>query len=968
MNRCTMNIIKRTLLAIFLLASALSSRAQVAVLKGYLLNAGDQSPLPGANLILTDASDSSRKLFTTSGAGGIFSFQGILHHTYYLKARYLGFKSLDRKITLDKPSLVLGPLTMIQSGRSLKEVKVIGNIPPTQANGDTIAYNARAYKTNPDATAEDLVGKMPGITVASNGSVTAHGETVQKVLVDGKPFFGNDPTTALRNLPAEVVSKVQVFDKMSDQAQFTGFDDGNSVKTMNIVTRRNKRNGQFGKFSAGYGTDGRYTIGGAINSFNKDRRISLIGLSNNVNQQNFAIQDVLGVMGTGNGGFGGGGGNFRGGPGGVGNFLVWNQPGIATTNSIGLNYSDSWGKKITVSGSYFFNNIRNNIDETLTRNYFLSSDSNQVYNEQDLSNSNNYNHRFNLRLVYTIDPHNSLIITPNLSFQNYHSLSGVSGAYMAPDSTLLSQTMNHTHTGSNGYNMGNDILYRHSFAKMGRTISVDFHTEWDKKDGNTDLYSQNNYYKTLGTQNDSLSQRSLLHSNSNLYSTNIVYTEPIGKSSQLALTYNNSLTSGVSNKNTFNYDYVASQYSQFDTALSNDYQDNYQTNLLGLNYRYRGKKGLFLMGGLSYQNALLTGKEIFPGSANVRRNYNNILTNAMLRYQFSRSRNLRIFYRSRTEPPSIAELQNAIDNSNPLQLSTGNPNLQPQTIHFMFARYSAVNMAKSRMFFAFFHIEQASNYIANSTFTAPHDTLLPGNILLNKGSQLTQPVNLSGNFSANTFLTLGLPLSFMKSNLNLSGGISYNRSPGLVNGIKNFSNNYGLNLPLVISSNISQDLDFTVSYSPSYNIIRNSIQPRLNSNYFTNSASLRFNWIFWKGFEMNSDITYNQYSGLGAGYDKAYILWNGSIGKRFLKKQNAQIQLSVFDLLNQNTSISRTPTETYIEDSRVNVLQQYFMLTFTYTLRNFKPAPNDHDHPFMIMKGGPRPMFFGHPPGGRPGG
>ncbi|MCL6524269.1 MAG: outer membrane beta-barrel protein [Thermoflavifilum sp.] len=930
--------------------------AQEASVSGILQDAGTHSPLVGATVVLIPARDTTQKLYGISDEHGQFRIDHLSNGNYRFMVTYLGYQPLQRSLTIvGNRSVALGNLHLQPSKTQLQEVKVIGQVPPTQMKGDTVEYNAQAYKTNPNATAQDLVAKMPGIQVNSDGSVTAHGETVQKVLVDGKPFFGDDPTTALRNLPAEIIDKVEVFDKMSDQAQFTGFDDGNTQKTINIVTRRDRRNGQFGKLYAGYGSNSRYSLGGNINIFNGDRRISLIGMSNNVNQQNFAFQDLLGVTGGG-GGFGRG---YRG-AGGVGNFLVGQQNGIVTTNSIGLNYSDDWGKKITVTGSYFFNNTHNDNQQTLDRTYFVSQNTNQLYHENDLSQATNYNHRFNMRMEYQINDKNSLIFTPSFNTQTYNSTNTIAGAYYTPDSLLISQTNTQRNSHNNGYNYASDLLWRHAFNKKGRTISLNIHTGLSEKNATNLLLATNSYFKDQNIF-DTTNQQSALHSNTNQIGATLDYTEPIGQKSQLLLTYNVSHTSGESDKNTYQFDPTKQQYSQLDTGLTNNYKSYYTSYQLGASYRYRANNNLFFSAGLSYQIADLEGDRVFPMNFTIKRTFYNLLGNAMMRYRMGNTQNLRIFFRTSTNAPSISQLQDVVDNSNPLQLSTGNPDLKQETSQSLFIRYSAANTDKNKMFFAFLGVQQTQNNITNATITATRDSVLTHGVVLNKGSQLTYPVNLNGYWSIRSFAGMGLPLKFIKSNLNLSAGINFSRMPGLVNYMKNYANNFGFTFPIVVSSNISENLDFTLSYTPNYNIVRNSIQPNLNSNYFSNSASARINWIFWKGLELNNDITFQKYSGLGEAYDKPYLLWNVSMGKYFFKKQNCELKLTVFDLLKQNRSINRNVTETYIENSTTNVLQQYFLVTFTYNLRNYKGVtpqpPRDH----MMIFPGMRP---GLPPGG----
>jgi len=938
--------------------------AQQISVSGSLQDGQTRTPLIGATVVLIPQRDTSQKLFGLTDAQGHFQIGNLTSGNYRLSISYLGYQSLQRTIAIEKSqSLNLGVFYLQPTKTILQEVKVVGQVPPSQMKGDTVEYNAQAYKTNPNATAEDLVGKMPGIIVNSDGSVTAHGETVQKVLVDGKPFFGNDPTTALRNLPAEIVDKVEVFDKMSDQAQFTGFDDGNTQKTINIVTRADRRNGQFGKLYAGYGTDSRYSLGGNINFFNGDRRISVIGMSNNVNQQNFAFQDLLGVTGGG-GGFGGGRGGYRG-AGGIGNFLVGQQNGIVTTNSIGLNYSDDWGKKITVTGSYFFNTSHNNNQQTIDRTYFVSQNANQLYHENDLSSSTNYNHRFNLRMEYQINDKNSLIFTPSFNTQEYNSSSSVAGAYYTPDSVMISQTNTQRNSHNTGYNFSDNLLWRHAFNKKGRTLSVNLSTSLSEKNGTNLLLANNSYFKDPSNIFDTTNQQSVLHSHTNQIGATLDYTEPIGQKSQLLLTYNTSYTTGESDKNTYQFDPIKQEYANLDTGLTNNYKSYYTANQFGASYRYRANNNLFFTAGLSYQIANLEGDRTFPMNTTIKRNFYNLLGNAMMRYKIGNTKNLRVFFRTSTNAPSISQLQDVVDNSNPLQLTTGNPNLQQETTQSLFVRYSAVNTDKNKMFFAFLGVQQTQNNITNATITATQDSVLAHGVILNKGSQLTYPVNLNGYWSIRSFATLGLPLKFMKSNLNLSGGINFSRTPGLVNNQKNYANNFGVTFPIVISSNISENLDFTLSYTPNYNIVKNSIQPNLNSNYFSNAASARINWIFWKGFELDNNITYQKYSGLGETYDKPYLLWNISFGKHFFKKQNGELQLTVFDLLKQNRSINRNVTETYIENSTTSVLQQYFLLTFTYNLRNFKGVlPQQPPRDRMFMFPGMRPPGGGPPPGG----
>ncbi|MEP6747825.1 MAG: carboxypeptidase regulatory-like domain-containing protein, partial [Bacteroidota bacterium] len=279
----------------------------LASISGILQDKTDKTPLSGATLTLSPKRDPSIKLDAVSNGRGSFTFRGVPADTFLLSISYIGYEPVDQQVVPSDTTTSLGIILVPKKTKALEGVVIIAKTPPAQQKGDTTNYNASAFKVNPDATTEDLIKKMPGITVDKNGTVTAHGDQVQKVTIDGKDFMGDDATAALRNLPSEVVDKIQVFDRLSDQAAFTGFDDGNSVKAINIVTKSGIKNGQFGRIYAGYGTAGRYNAGGNVSTFEGSRRISVVGTFNNINQQNFSSQDLLGVTS------GGGGGNFGGG-------------------------------------------------------------------------------------------------------------------------------------------------------------------------------------------------------------------------------------------------------------------------------------------------------------------------------------------------------------------------------------------------------------------------------------------------------------------------------------------------------------------------------------------------------------------------------------------------------------------------------------------------------------------------------
>lgn len=399
---------------------------------GRVQDKGDSTQLSSATVSLRAVNDSLGHRTVITDSAGSFRFNDVRPGAYELRISFVGYSDFSRSIQVDSSNADLTIGIVRNNSNELAGVVIRSTPPPVTQRGDTLQISASQFKVNPDASSEDLIRKVPGITI-ENGQVRAQGENVQRVTIDGRELFGDDAIAALRNLPAEVIDKIQVFDRLSDQAQFTGFDDGNTSKSINIVTKVNMRNGQFGRVFAGYGTDKRYQAGGNATFFKDDRRVSLVGNFNNINQQNFSQQDLLGVTSSGNnrgggnrgGGQRGGGGNNRGGGGqqwgggGNGNFLVGQQQGINRTNAFGINYTDKWGKRATVTGSYLFNNTLNNTNELSNANYF-SGRKGDIRNVLDttLSEARNTNHRVNMRIEWNLDSNNQLIITPNLSFQN----------------------------------------------------------------------------------------------------------------------------------------------------------------------------------------------------------------------------------------------------------------------------------------------------------------------------------------------------------------------------------------------------------------------------------------------------------------------------------------------------------------------------------------------------------------------
>jgi hypothetical protein len=953
-------------LSLFFLSIFLTISSNGQSVEGILQDATDKTPVPGATIKLIGSGASSKSYSTVSNNKGTFLFSDIPAGTYTLIATSIGYQDKSTVVNIGSNTNDLGIIKVAKGAKTLQTVVVKDEAPTIKQKNDTMEFGASQYKVNPDATSEDLIKKMPGITVDKNtGAVTAMGENVQKVTVDGRDFFGNDATATLRNLPADIIDKIQVFDKLSDQAQLTGFDDGNTTKAINIVTKVDMRNGNFGRIYAGYGTDDRYSAGGNVSFFNGDRRISFIGLMNNVNLQNFQTQDLLGVTNSGNRGGGGQRGGGGGAGGGGNNFTVGQQNGIAKTNSIGVNYNDSWGKKIDVTASYFFNNSNTSNNQNINQQNIITKDSSNYYEENTLSDSRNYNNRVNFRMTYKIDSSNTILLTSYLNFQSNNSLNDVTGINYIDEAlqNKISQTANNLTSEQHGNNLSNQVLFRHAFKKRGRSISLGITNSSSDKLGNNYLNAINIYsIPTITT--DTIQQYSNLKNHNNTYSFNLVYTEPISKKTLMQVNYNPSFQVNSADQETSNFDNGTSKYSLPDTSLSNKFNNTYNSQTTGVTFR-TGDRNNFVSAGISYQYSELKSDQVFPGVSHIDNVYNNILGNAFARFKFNAKSNLRIIFRSTVSPPSVTQLQNVINNTNQFFYTTGNPALQQQYNNSLIVRYNYTNTPKAQSFFANIFLQTVNNYVANATYTAAKDSVLTNSIILNKGSQISKPVNLNGYVSARSFFTYATPLKFMKSNINFNGGVSFTNLPGLLNSVENVSKTFNYNLGTVLSSNISQYIDFTLSYSANINTVKNSIQPSLNNNYFQQTAGFSANLLTKKGLFFNNDLTNQYYHGLTGTDNTNYWLWNIAIGQKFLKKQMGELKLSVFDLLKQNRSISRNVTSSYIQDVNNQVLQQYFMLTFTYKLKTFgKGKPSDENQRDFRRFGGPGGFPYGGGPDG----
>jgi hypothetical protein len=959
-------------------ATITAQTRNTGIVRGKIMDSLSSQPLKDATVSILDKSDSTLLVFGVSKVDGNFVVENIPFGTYILQVSFQGYSVIEKNFSISKAQPDFNAGTYHLSARSKDFGNVTVKTSPININGDTTEYNASHFKTKPNATAEDLLKKLPGVEVDKDGAVKAHGEDVKRVLVDGKRFFGDDPKTATRNLPTDIIDKVQVYDAQSDQSSFSGFDDGNREKTINIVTKKDRRKGIFGKASAGVGDNSRYMSSLSFNRFNGNQQISFIGQGNNINSQNFSIQDILGTMSSGNRGGGGmmggggGGGMFgagavmRGGMGSISNFLSGSSAGIATTWAGGLNYNDVWSKKTSVSGSYFYNNMRIDNNQDRFRETFSTNDSSLFNTNKYGSNNKNQNHRFNFEIDQKIDSFNSIIVRPTFSSQqsnNYSETNTFTNKALskAPgNGSSLNDSKAINSSDNDGYNFNNNILYRLRFKKRGRSLSLNFSQGLSNSSSVSNNLSFTRYYFNGNALSDTLNQVSHTDRDSKNLGGNVSYTEPMGTKGQLEVSYNYNYTINTSDQQTMRFNKTTNLYDIAEPALTNAFENTNYSHRGGLNYRRQVNKELNYTLGLAVQNATLNS---FNKTTNytISQTFNNFFPTLSVQYSKNRTKNLRFNYRGSTRQPSVTQLQPVIDISNPLNIRSGNPDLKQEFSHNFGFFYTNFDIFTFKNFIVNLNGSLTSNKICNSYFinTGRAPVVVDG-ILLGTGAQYVKPVNLNGGYNLSAFVNYGFPIRKPKSNINLMTSLSHSRDVNLVNNEKSYTRNYVVSERIRYTLNYKEKLDLNFSSSRTYTMARYSQQSTgknhaPNTDYFTQVFSIEPTYSPKSGWIFGSDFDYTINSGNSAGYNLSFPLWNASISKLVLKKKQAEIKLSVFDLLNQNKSITRTVEQNYIEDVRTTVLQRYFMISFIYNLRSFKGQQQQMPFPMnMIPRGADR--------------
>jgi hypothetical protein len=803
----------------------------------------------------------------------------------------------------------------------MSTVTVTARRPPVVINGDSIEFNAENFKTAPNAVVEDLLKKMPGIEVDKSGGITVNGKTVTKVFVNGKEFFTGDPKMATKNLPADAIDKIQVYDRKSDQAMFTGIDDGTEETAINLKVKKDRNQSNFGKLTGGAGTPSRYDAQGNWNRLNNDEQYSLIGTANNTNRQSFSNRDFSNFSGGGGGRPGGGGGmtlSFGGG-GGTDN----NAQGVATTLSGGGNYSNLFNeKKTNFNANFSLNDVeRNNISNSYTQNltpgnlFNRSSSSRSVTRNQQQSYGSTIDQKVSESFSYKF--------TPSIGKQHGTSESYDTTETFLPDvfKTKTNATRSASSSVTDASNAASNLLLRKKFAKKGRTISSTITNSYNESNSTGSQYTDQFTYGGGGNllKDSILDQHNIRKGNTITYSANVVYTEPLGKKSLLEFNAYLSQSIGKTSKKVYDKNTGSSSYDQLNTRLTNEYNSDYTYTGGGMNYRTNQRKFNFSTG-FSLQSAKLVGENVSAHSK-LNQSFQDILPSAMYQYNFSQTKNLNINYRTSTNQPSITQLQPILDQSNINRQTIGNPDLKRSYVHNLNLRFFSSKIISGRNFFATLNAAATNNSIVN------YDSILPSRVTLSK------PVNVNGAYRVNGSVNYGFGLKkiYSRVNFGLNGGMSNNISYS--NALLNTIITKTLGPSVTYSFQLDELIDIDLSSRYSYSKTNNAINAALNTNYLTKVFSAEMNNYLPFNFLLNQSFTYTINSGRAAGYNTSIPIWNASFSKFFMKNKKAELRFSAFDILNKNAGISRNVSQNQIVDQQYNVINQYFLLSFVYSLQ-----------------------------------
>ncbi|HTM67403.1 MAG TPA: outer membrane beta-barrel protein [Flavipsychrobacter sp.] len=917
-----------------------SATAQPFTIKGVVIDTLNANHLQYATVTLIRASDSILETFTRSKQDGKFSLQTPKADKYIIMITFPSFADYVDVVTVnkDKPTVDMGTIPMISKSHLLSEFVLKQQIGAIKIKGDTTEYVADSFAVREGATVEELLKKLPGIQVNKNGEVTAQGEKVQKILVDGEEFFTDDPAVVTKSLQAKAIDKVQVFDKKSDQAEFTGIDDGSREKTINLQLKDKMKKGYFGKVNVGGGTDGYFENQAMLNAFKGKRKLSVFGIVANTGKIGLGWEDRDKF---------GSGSNVEMTDDGVYNISgddddmaeSWNGTytgqGLPSAWTGGLHYSNKWLEdKLHLSGNYRYakqniETVNNNLSQTALPGAKLYQD------ERKNSYSFGERHRADLLYEWKIDSSSQLKLTANASYSETKSGNTINQTsfFVADTSIDITDTLNNGYSRSNNdatkKSQNASLLYQKKFAKKGRTISLNIDEGYRNQDATGFLFVHSNYFDPKTHTVDSVGEIDQLkryNSTSFQLSGKLSYTEPLSKIMFLELNYSPALSNNTSKRLSFDKDITETRYDVLDDTTSSNYDYNYLINTGGANLRFVLKKMNFSFGG-SVSNTYFSQEDNLTSRKNYSRSrsYNNFFPHASFIYRVpGKQSSFRFNYNGNTHQPTMDQIQPLVQNSDPNNLVVGNENLKQEFRNSFNLSYNSYKILSGTYTYI-----SAGGYFVNDAISQSQTTS-------NDGRSVYQYINVNGNY--NSWAYGGYGKTFQKLNLRVGAGLSASLShiTNYINGIKNESSNnrYELSIPI----NYDKEKVCDISYRPV--LIYNQNTATINTNA-TNYWSLEHNFDgsveLPLKFQIGTEVQWyirQQVAQFDQNNDA--FLWNAYVSKKFFKNNNLELRAYVNDILNQNIGFQRFGHSNIITEQNYNTIKRYGMLSLIW---NFTKAP-----------------------------
>ena len=906
---------KYILILILLVTTLVTAQRRSFEISGTVISE-DKNPLESATVYLEGIKDSTLVTYTISDKNGAFILE---NHTYEEKLRllisYMGYKPYSKVIKIDKEKITLDPISLDVDTNELDEV-IVQSTPPITIKKDTLEFNVKSFKAKRDATIEDLLKVLPGVEVDEEGNITVNGKPVNRILVNGKPFFGNDPTITTRNLSKDIVEKVQVVDTKTKAEAFTGEKGDDENKTINLTIKKENNKGVFGRLSAGAGTNERYEYAGMFNRFDNDQRISVLAGGNNINSPGFSFGEIRKMFGGSNVRFSGG-------------------EGITTSRNAGVNYADELGHKKDISANYFHSDSKSE-NKTISQRENILPDSRYFTNSESFSLNDSNNHNANMEFDIEIDSTLLINFRPSFRYSNNKTVFSRNEESLNELGELTNESTTRSVAENVAKNLSNGLDVTKKFGSNGAYLRLNMNYQYATRESDDYLQSETYIY---GDNPEDIIRDQYTDGNNenNNINTGINYNLPIiSKELFLNFGFRYSRNEQDDTQSTFDKD-VNGNFTVFNEDLSTDFQYINELRQPEASIDYRNKKWSTNFR-TTYLFRTLENKDLLRTQYNIKRDFEAVELRYRFRYQFSPKSTLYLGYRLNNDPPQLNQLQAFQNVSNPLNTVIGNPNLEPTNNHSFYGGYNGFDFQKQTGFNSSVRANFYNNAIVRKT-TVNEDFV-----------RETTYANVSGNY--NLFANLGYnksvkidSLHTIKGNISLNG--SANRNINFNNDLQYASYVTSIAPGAGITYNWKDIMEIMSFYNVSFTKNQYDIDEFEDRKFMVHSIFLSTATYFPKHFEWRNELTYNYNSNIAPGFQKSSWFWNATLAYSMLKDK-ATITLKAYDILNQNTNARRIATEDYIQDSQNTVLQQYFMLSFSWKFNTLgsKGDIREHDHRF----------------------